>query len=133
MPVGLNLVEAVEEQLLATGLLPSDRSVLHRMIDFARGDFSLRWSSAETHGQTVSIRLVQQLAQRSVGKPIISWSVAIDEVEGATSEGQTLLPSLLRTEAVAAQVVAACEELIRAVSGPPEESLADPDPDVSAP
>jgi hypothetical protein len=112
MPVGLNLLESVELKLLEAGLLPRDSSVLHRVIDFARGDFTLRWNSPESNDHTVSVFLVQQLAQRKGERPFMNWSVTINGSEDLTRSGRILLSNTQPSSALATSVAVACADLL---------------------
>lgn len=135
MPVGLNLVETVEQKLADRGLLSFDRAELHRIIDFARGDFCLRWSVAEAGGATINLRLTQQLAQRSLGQPMLKWRVSLEDVENATIDGRCLLSTSLRSDDLAADVADACEQILQSQSGRSagaerDHSIEEPDPEL---
>jgi hypothetical protein len=134
MPVGLNLVEKVEERLLEEGLLPADSSVVHRVIDFSRSDFTLRWTAAETGGRTVEVRMRQQLAQRTLERPVVSWRVVLEGEEDGAREGRVLLTDRGRTTAVAAAIAGALQQLLKASSPASTESApSSPEGDSSFP
>lgn len=115
MPVGLNFLETVESKLLEDGLLPRDSTALHRIIDFARGEFTLRWSSHESDYHLISIHLMQQLALRSSDRPMIAWSVMVDESEDWMKRGRALLTAANRPTAMAAEVADACAALLAVI------------------
>ena len=127
MPVGLNLLETVESKLLDAGLLPRDTSVLHRVIDFSKGDFTLRWNSPESDHHTVAIRLVQQLAQRKSDKPMMTWNVTVDDSESVSRGGRIVLNSKTRAVSLAAEVTSACQDLLASVRTPDPAPVVEPE------
>ena len=112
MPVGLSLLETVEQCLQAEGLFPTDLSLVHRIINFEMGDFTLRWPTDLEGGPEFHLKITQQLSQLSVGKPMVVWSV---ELEGVGDKaGRTLLESTVSSRSLAREVARGCASLFNA-------------------
>lgn len=112
MPVGLSVVETLEEALCDAGLLTDEMESLRRVIDFAKGAFGLRWNFGPSRDRSVSIDVRQQLAQRESERPIVIWQVQVDASEEWTRRGRLMLESARRPKELGRVVTAACEELI---------------------
>jgi hypothetical protein len=108
MPVGLSLLDGVEKHLQSEGLLPTDASHVHRIIDFSSGHYSLRWTATETGNHLLEVKLEQQLAESRSARPVVRWSVTMDKKTDESVGGQVLLESSSR--------VAALSELIAKAS-----------------
>jgi hypothetical protein len=107
---------------------------VHRVIDFSRSDFTLRWTAAETGGRTVEVRMRQQLAQRTLERPVVSWRVVLEGEEDGAREGRVLLTDRGRTTAVAAAIAGALQQLLKASSPASTESApSSPEGDSSFP
>lgn len=117
MPVGLHLVDKVESQLSAAGLLPADRGVVHRVIDFAKGDFTLRWAPSDYPDISLQVNLKQQLTGRAIERPVMLWRVEILEIEEAFEEGRLLYIDAGTARSLAVTVGEACERILAMVPG----------------
>ncbi len=106
--------------------MPAEPEAVHRIIDFAKGDFFLRWQVPEGERPEVTLRLRQQLAQRGVERPIIAWSMQLDESEEWVRHGRLMVESALRPHSLARLLAETCAAMLaEASSHPPAAEGAD--------